>query len=195
MVDRLTIDATLREETGKGAARAARREGLVPGVKAGRFMTQLLHVSIGGEKIRVICRDVQRDVVKDLPTHVDFLRLSRTSRIKLFIPLRFEGAEEAPGTKAGGTLGIVRNEVEMNVLADNIPEELVADVSGLQIGDSLHISGIELPEGASLVINDRDFTLANMAAPGGLGSADDEEAEGEDGAETEGAAEASGDSE
>ncbi len=207
MADRLTLDATLRDGTGKGAARAARREGLVPGViygggdeptpinvkfnellkhlKAGRFTTQLVDLVINGEKNRVICRDVQRDVVKDLPTHIDFLRLSRTSRIKLFIPVRFEGQEESPGIKGGGTLTVVRSEVELIVRADNIPEELVADISELDVGDSLHIGGMDLPEGSSLVITDRDFAICNVSAPSSLRSegGDDEDGEAAEGAE------------
>ena len=222
MADIPSIDATLREGTGKGAARAARREGLVPGViygggedpiainmkfnelfkclKDGKFMSTLFNLRVDGNEGRVICRNVQRDVVKDLPTHVDFLRLSRKSRINLFIPVEFVGTEECPGLKRGGTMTVIRNEVELKVTAGNIPEQLTADLSGLDIGDTINISDIEMPEGARPMVTDRDFVIANIAAPSSLKSADDEDetedeaVEGAEGAE-DAEAEASGDDE
>ncbi len=215
MADDVILNATAREGTGKGAARTARREGLVPGVvygggedpspinvkfnellkmlKAGRFMSTLLTLKIDGKDQRVICRAVQRDVVKDLPTHVDFLRLSRKSRINLFIPVEFTGEEESPGLSRGGVLTVVRNEVELKVTADNIPESLTADLSELDVGDTVTISSIELPAGSRAMITDRDFMIANISAPSSLKSADDEEAEdtGEEGAEAPAEGEAS----
>ncbi len=207
MADIPNIDAELRKGTGKGAARAARREGLVPGVvygggeepiainlkynelfkrlKAGKFMSTLYNMRVDGQENRVICRAVQRDVVKDLPTHVDFLRLTRKTRINLDIPVNFIGEEECPGLKRGGTLMVVRNDVELKVTAGNIPTELTADLSGLDIGDTINISDIEMPEGARPMIDDRDFVIANIAAPSSLKSAEDEEGE-EDDAATEG---------
>jgi len=196
MADDVILNATAREGTGKGAARTARREGLVPGVvygggedpspinvkfnellkmlKAGRFMSTLLTLKIDGKDQRVICRAVQRDVVKDLPTHVDFLRLSRKSRINLFIPVEFTGEEESPGLS-------------------RIPESLTADLSELDVGDTVTISSIELPAGSRAMITDRDFMIANISAPSSLKSADDEEAEdtGEEGAEAPAEGEAS----
>jgi len=214
MADIPTIDATLREGTGKGAARAARREGLVPGVvygggqepqainvkynelfkllKAGKFMSTLYNMKTSDGESRVICRNVQRDVVRDLPTHIDFLRLSRTSRINLFIPVEFINEEESPGLKKGGTLVVVRSEVELKVTAGDIPSHLEVDLSKFEVGDTINISDITLPEGTRAMITDRDFVIANLAAPSSLKSAEDEEADdagegeaAEDGGETE----------
>jgi large subunit ribosomal protein L25 len=186
------LNALERTGTGKGAARQARRDGMVPGIvfggdkeplpinlpfnklfhrlKAGRFKLQVE----GHEDVRVICRDVQRDVVKDLPTHVDFMRLRRTSKINLFIPVEFIGEEDAPGIKRGGMLTVVRPEVELIVTAGDIPEKVTVDLSGLSIGDIVHISDVTLPEGSKPTI-DRDFVICNLSAPSGLASADDEE--------------------
>lgn len=192
-----TIDVMVRENSGKGAARTARREGLVPGViygggkdpvsinipfnalftrlKAGKFLSTLLTVNIDGKKEKVICRGVQRHVVKDLPTHVDFLRLSEKSRINLFIPVVFENEETCPGLKKGGTLTVVRNEVELKVTANNIPDHLTVDLAEAQIGDVIHISDIELPKGTTSVITGRDFVIANIGSPSSLRSADAED--------------------
>lgn len=194
--------ATERTGTGKGAARQARRDGLVPGVvygggsdpvainvpfndllkrlKQGRFLSTLFNLKVEGqEDVRVICRNVQRDVVKDLPTHLDLMRLRRTSKVKLYIPVEFVNEEEAPGIKKGGVLTVVRNEVELLVTAGDIPEKLVVDMTGLDVGDTINISSVDLPAGAKPTI-DRDFVVANISAPSGLRSseneADDEEA-------------------
>ncbi|MDX1781978.1 MAG: 50S ribosomal protein L25/general stress protein Ctc [Thalassovita sp.] len=200
------LHAEVRTGTGKGAARQARREGKVPGIvfggdaeplainlpfnelfkrlKAGRFKSTLFNLKVDGQDdVRVICRDVQRDVVKDLPTHVDFMRLRRTSRINLFIHVDFLNQETCPGLKKGGVLTVVRPEVELNVLAGDIPEKIEVDLAGADIGDVLHISDVTLPEGAKPTI-DRDFVIANISAPSGLRSAGDEaEGEGEEGSE------------
>ncbi len=198
-----------RTGTGKGAARQARRAGMVPGIvfggdndplpiqipfnellkklKAGRFKSTLWNLKVEGhEDVRVICRDVQRDVVKDLPTHLDLMRLRRTSKINLFIPVEFINEEAAPGIKKGGVLTVVRPEVELMVTAGEIPEKLTVDLTGLNVGDVVTISAIELPAGTKPTI-DRDFVIANISAPSGLRSAGDDEA-GEE-AEAEGAAE------
>ncbi|MEC9197872.1 MAG: 50S ribosomal protein L25/general stress protein Ctc [Pseudomonadota bacterium] len=187
-----------RTGTGKGAARQARRDNLVPGIvygggaepqpinipynqlfkalKAGRFLSTLFNLQIEGqEDVRVICRGVQRDVVKDLPTHVDFMRLRRTSRVNLFIHVEFQNEETCPGLKKGGVLTVVRPDVELMVTAGDIPEKLVVNLEGRQIGDVIHISDIELPEGTRPVITGRDFVIANISAPAGLLSAEDEE--------------------
>ena len=186
-----------RAGTGKGAARAARRAGMVPGVvyggdadpiaiqipfndllkklKAGRFLATLWNLKVEGhDDVRVICRGVQRDVVKDLPTHLDLMRLRRTSKINLFIPVEFVGEEAAPGIKKGGMLTVVRPEVELIVTAGDIPEKITVDLTGLNIGDIVHISDVTLPEGAKPTI-DRDFVIANISAPAGLASSDDDE--------------------
>lgn len=189
--------ATERTGTGKGAARQARREGLVPGVvygggadpvainldfnkllqklKQGRFLQTLFNLKVEGhEDVRVICRGVQRDVVKDLPTHVDLMRLKRTSRVNLFVHVEFENHKAAPGIKKGGVLTVVRPEVELNVLAGEIPEQIVVDLTGKEIGDVINISDVTLPAGAKPTI-DRDFVIANITAPSGLVSASNEE--------------------
>ena len=190
--------AEARMGTGKGAARQARRESYVPGIvygggvdpqpinikynyllkklKAGRFLSTLFNLKVEGqEDVRVICRGVQRDVVKDLPTHVDLMRLRRTSRINLFIHVNFDNADKAPGLKRGGTLTIVRPEVELEVTAGNIPDHITVDLTGKNIGDVIHINDVALPEGVKPTIS-RNFVIANIAAPSGLRSADNEEA-------------------
>jgi large subunit ribosomal protein L25 len=192
--------ASVRTGTGKGAARQARREHLVPGIvygggtdplpinlkfnellkrlKEGRFLSTLFNLKVEGEEdVRVICRGVQRDVVKDLPVHVDFMRLRRASRINLYIPVEFVGHEKSPGLKRGGVLTVVRPEVELVVTAGDIPEKITVDVSALNIGDIVHISNVALPEGTRPTITGRDFVIANISAPSGLRSSDDEDGE------------------
>ncbi len=189
--------AEARAGTGKGAARQIRREGKVPGIvygdnkdplpvafnfnelltklRAGRFLSRLWNLKVEGqEDVRVICRDVQKDVVKDLPIHVDFMRLRRTSKVNLFIPVEFVGHDDCPGLRKGGTIVTVRSEVELIVTAGDIPEQITVDLSGLQIGDGVHIEDVKLPAGAKPTI-DRNFVIANIAAPSALKSSDDEE--------------------
>ncbi|MFB0939687.1 MAG: 50S ribosomal protein L25/general stress protein Ctc [Paracoccaceae bacterium] len=197
------LHAQERTGTGKGAARQARRDGLVPGIvygggsdplainipfnillkrlKQGRFLSTLFNLKVEGqEDVRVICRNVQRDFLKDLPTHLDLMRLRRTSKVNLFIPVEFVNEEDAPGMKKGGVLTVVRQEVELRVTAGDIPEKLTIDLAGKDIGDTLTISAITLPEGSKATI-DRDFVIANISAPSGLKSAgvDDDEPEAE----------------
>jgi large subunit ribosomal protein L25 len=201
------LKALERTGTGKGAARAARRANLVPGIvfggdkdpvplnlpfndlikklKAGRFKSTLFNLKVEGhEDVRVICRDVQRDVVKDLPTHVDFMRLRRTSKVNLFIPVEFINEADAPGLKKGGVLTVVRSEVELIVTAGDIPEKITVDLAGLEMNDVIHIEDVTLPQGAKPTI-DRNFVIANISAPRGLRAADSD-----DGDEDEDAAEA-----
>ena len=204
MAEMPILEASARTGTGKGAARTARRQGLVPGViyggnadpqpitlkfnelikalKRGKFLSMLYNIRVDGQDNRVICRAVQRDIVKDLPTHVDFVRLTERSRIKLYIPVEFENAGICPGIKRGGTLNIARHEVELNVIAGDIPEKLVVDLPEAKLGDVIKISQIALPAGTSPTITDRDFTVASIATPSGL-SLDDEDEEAEEGAE------------
>ena len=193
------LEAQVRAGTGKGAARQARRDGMVPGIvfggdldplpinldfnklltklRAGRFKATLFNLKVEGqEDVRVICRDVQRHVVKDLPTHVDLMRLKRTTKINLFIQVEVEGEEVSPGLKKGGVLTLVRPEVELVVTAGDIPDHITIDVSELEIGDSLTISSVKLPNGTKPVI-DRDFVIAQISAPSGLASQDDDEDE------------------
>lgn len=201
------LEVQVRTGTGKGAARQARRAGMVPGIvfggdvdplpiqldfnklltmlRKGRFKATLFNMKVEGhDDVRVICRDVQRHVVKDLPTHVDFMRLKRTTKINLFINVEVTGEDDCPGLRKGGTLNLVRPEVELVVTAADIPESLVIDISALEIGDNLTISDVKLPAGAKPVI-DRDFVIAQVSAPSALISAggDDDEAEGEVAAE------------
>ncbi|AXI53772.1 50S ribosomal protein L25 (plasmid) [Pseudoseohaeicola sp. NH-UV-7] len=191
------LEVLERTGTGKGAARQARRDGMVPGVvygggadpvainvpfnallkklKQGRFLSTLFNLKMDGhDDVRVICRNVQRDVVKDLPTHLDLMRLKRTTQINLFIHVNFENEDQCPGLKRGGVLTVVRPEVELKVTAGDIPESLTADLTGLDVGDTITISSITLPAGAKPTI-DRDFVIANIAAPSGLRASDNED--------------------
>ncbi|MDA1237576.1 MAG: 50S ribosomal protein L25/general stress protein Ctc [Proteobacteria bacterium] len=201
--------AEVRTRTGKGAARSARREGLVPGVvyggntdplainipynsllkrlKNGRFLSTLFTLKVEGqEDVRVICRNVQRNVVKDLPTHVDFMRLSRTARVNLFINVNFVGEELCPGLKRGGSLTVVRPEIELRVTAGEIPSNIDVDISTLNVGEIVTISSVNLPAGTKAVI-DRDFVIATIQAPSSLKSAgqdDDDDIESESDSES-----------
>lgn len=186
-----------RTGTGKGAARAVRREHMVPGIvfggdvdplpvkipfnvllkklKDGRFKSTLFNLKVDGhEDVRVICRDVQRDIVKDLPTHFDLMRLRRNTKINLFIPVEFVGEEDAPGIRRGGVLTVIRGEIELIVTAGDIPEKVTVDLSALDIGDTVTISQVELPAGTKPTI-DRDFVICNVSAPSALQSEEDEE--------------------
>ena len=194
--------AEARAGSGKGAARQARRDGKVPGIvygdgkdpvaiqfdfnklltalRAGRFKSTLWNLQVEGQDdVRVICRGVQRDVVKDLPIHIDFMRLRRTSKVNLFIPVEFVNEDKCPGLKRGGTLVTVRPEVELVVTAGDIPDHITVDLEGLNVGDTIHIEDVKLPAGSKTTI-DRNFVIANIAAPSALRAEDDEpEAEGE----------------
>lgn len=197
MAETPVLEAAARSGVGKGAARTARREGYVPGViygggqepqpinvkfnvllkqlKAGRFLSTLLNVRVDGQDNKVICRGVQRDVVKDLPTHVDFLRLTDRSRIALHIPIEYVNRERSPGLRRGGVLTEVRHDLELYVTAGDIPEKVVIDLDGTEINDTIHISNVALPAGSAPVISDRDFAIANIQAPSGLRSEETEE--------------------
>ena len=188
--------ATVRTGTGKGAARQSRRDGNVPGIvygdgkepvainmnfyyllkhlKAGRFKQTLFNLKVEGQDdVHVICRNVQRDVVKDLPTHVDFMRIHDESRIELFIHVDFVNHDAAPGLKRGGTLTIVRPEVELEVMAGDIPDHITVDLTGKEIGDVIHINDVTLPNGAKPTIN-RNFVIGNIGAPSGFVAAEAE---------------------
>lgn len=181
------LSATVRSGTGKGAARSERRAGRVPAViygggeapepisldynttnrliYAGKFLTTIFEIDVEGRKIRAIPRDYQLDVVRDTPLHVDFLRLTPGSLLRLEVPVHFTGHENCGALRMGGTLNIVRHTIEMRVPADNIPEAITVDISGMALADSLHISAVQLPEGCRPVITDRDFTIATMVPP------------------------------
>jgi large subunit ribosomal protein L25 len=195
---------------GKGSARQARRDGQVPAVIYGnkeepvlltlerrvlikeldnpQFFIQLVDVEVGGTKHRVLPRDVQFHPVSDTPMHVDFLRFDPKRKISANVPVVFEGEDESPGLKSGGVLNIVRYEVEVLCTADNIPPEIILQLAGLDVGDSMHASAVTLPTGVEFAITDRDFTIATIAAP----TIAVEPAVGEEGEEDEGA-EGSGD--
>ncbi len=186
MAENVTLAAERRDRAGKGAARATRRNDRVPGVIYGdkkapllisieqralervankeSFFARLATVTVDGESHRVLPREVQLDPVKDRPIHADFLRVGPKTRITVAVPIHFENEGAAPGLKRGGVLNVVRHAVEVYCLADSIPELFTADLTGLDIGDSIHISHVKLPEGVKPTIG-RDFTIASIAAP------------------------------
>ncbi len=191
MSDVLTLAAEARDRAGKGASRAVRREGRVPAViygnkeaavaihveeklltkmlHTGHFMNSVVEITVDGKTHRTLPRDVQFHPVSDRPVHVDFLRVSADSLITVNVPVRFENEAASPGLKRGGVLNVVRHEIEMKCPANAIPDDIVVDVTGFEVGDSIHISAVKLPDGVKPVI-DRDFTIATIAAPSGLKS-------------------------
>ena len=198
MSDLLTLSAEGRERAGKGASRALRREGRVPAViygnnkeplsihveakalykllMTGHFFNSIVEVSIDGKTERTLPKDVAFDPVTDRPIHADFLRLNKNSKVDVAVPVHFTNEEASPGLKRGGVLNIVRHEIELVCEADKIPEEIEIDVTGYEVGDSIHISAVTLPAGSVSAITDRDFTIATIVAPSGLKSKDDAEA-------------------
>lgn len=206
MSDQLTLSAEARERAGKGASRALRREGRVPAViyggkeepqtihveekalvkalMTGFFMNSIIMVEVGGKKIRTLPKDVAFHPVTERPEHVDFFRLAKDATVTVAIPVRFENEEASPGLKKGGVLNVVRHELELVCDADAIPDEIVIDVTGTEVGDSIHISAVTLPKGSSSAITDRDFTIATIVAPSALKSEEGDttkEGEGEEG--------------
>jgi large subunit ribosomal protein L25 len=202
MSDTTTISAEQRERVGKGSARAARRAGLVPAVIYGdkkeplginmssREITKIVHqpgifgrllnIEVGGKKNTVLTRDIQFHPVSDVIMHMDFLRVSGSAKVAVGVPVEFINEDICPALKIGGVLNVVRHEVELNCPATDIPEKLTIDLDGLKIGDSIHISAIELPEGVEPTITDRDFTVATLQSPGGGVKNEDEDVEGEE---------------
>jgi large subunit ribosomal protein L25 len=196
------ITVELRDRVGKGAARAARRAGVIPGVVYGdkkppqpitvdrKQMDKLLQnpglfntlfeLHAGDKKQQVLPRDVQLDVVRDVPLHVDFLRLSNRTEININVPVVFINEEESEALKQGAVLNIVRHQIEVRCLASAIPASLEVDLTGTQIGDSIHISAITLPAGVAPTITDRDFTIVTLAAPT-VQAVEEEIEEGEEG--------------
>jgi large subunit ribosomal protein L25 len=187
MSDMQTLRAELRERAGKGAARAVRRTGRVPAViygdkqppvlvsigfdalireiNRGGFMHRLFLIEVDGQQIRVVPRDLQLEVVKDMPIHIDFLRLRQGARVDVEVPIAVVNEDKSPGLRRGGVLNIVRHEIEISVPAEAIPDVIEVDVSGLDINDSLHISQVPLPEGVEPTVTDRNFTVLTIAAP------------------------------
>lgn len=195
------IKASARPQSGKGAARAVRREGRVPAIiyggdektaetialdhnevfkiiKRGRFLSTVFSIDVGGKTTRAIPRDVQLDPVKDLPIHIDFQRIGADNRVRIGVPMRFINEALSPGLKRGGVLNIVRREVEVWAPADKIPEYFEANLDGLEIGRSIHISAVNLPEGVRPTITDRDFTIATIAGAAAMRPEADEAAPG-----------------
>lgn len=193
------MTAEVRERAGKGPARATRRAGRVPAVIYGNkmdsvlisldpvdlahqltgpgFFSRVFDVKVNGETHRVLARDLQTDPVTDRPLHVDFMRFSAATRINVDVQVLFTNEEDSPGLKRGGVLNVVRHAVEMICAPDKIPESITVDLTGLEIGDSVHISDIPLPEDVQLTIADRDFTVATVVAPSALKTVEEEEAE------------------
>ncbi len=225
MSEQLMLPAEARDRAGKGASRALRREGRVPAViygdkkepvsvhveekllakmlSTGHFMNTLVMVKANGESHRTLPKDVQFHPVTSRPIHVDFLRIGKHSQVSVAVPVRFDNEDASPGLKRGGVLNVVRHELELVCDADHIPEEIHIALDGLEIGDSIHISQVSLPEGSKSAIDDRDFTVATIVAPSAMKSTEDEtaaaeaeaaaaaeEGEAEDGTEGEGAEEA-----
>ena len=187
MADITVLTANTREKVGKGSAREARRQGNIPAViygdkkspipivlekkilerqlSTGGFFNTLFDIDINGELSRVLPRDVQLHPVTDVPEHVDFLRVSAATKVSVEVPVEFIGDDVSPGIKSGGVLNVVRYSVEVSCTPDLIPNNLLLDLSTAEIGDSLHISAVSLPEGVTPTISDRDFTIATIVAP------------------------------
>jgi len=223
MSEQLTLPAEARDRAGKGASRALRREGRVPAVvygdkknplsvhveekllvkmlSTGHFMNSVIMIELEGKPNRTLPKDVQFHPVTSRPVHVDFLRIGEHSKVTVAIPVRFDNEEASPGLKRGGVLNIVQHELELVCDAAHIPEEIHIPLDGLEIGDSIHISEVKLPEGTKVAIDDRDFTVATIVAPSAMKQTEEEaaaaegevptvgEEEGEAGAEGEGSAE------
>ena len=199
MSDALTLPAEARDRAGKGASRALRREGRVPAViyggneeptpihvearalvrqlDTGHFMNSIVMIDLGGQQVRTLPKDVALHPVTDRPVHVDFLRLARDAKIHVAIPVVFVNEEASPGLKKGGVLNVVRHELELVCESDKIPGEIQLDVTGLDVGDSIHISHVALPEGSTSAITDRDFTIATIVAPSAMKQTEGEEGE------------------
>ena len=194
MSDITTLVAQPRDRAGKGVARATRREGRVPAVIYGGkeppvlvalemkdlarrahgagFFTHLLELDVGGKKHRVLPRDVQFHPLKDHPIHVDFLRVSADATIEVAVPVEFINQDASPGLKRGGVLNIVRHDVELICPVEAIPDHITVDMTGFEVGESVHISNVKLPANVRPSITDRDFTIATVVAPSGLKSDD-----------------------
>ena len=192
------INANLREKVGKGSARFVRKNGMIPGVIYGNkekalpislsakdweiliqkpgIYGQLLNILVNNEKYFVLPRDIQFHPVSEKTIHVDFLRVTNKSKVNVGIVVEFINEDKCTGLKLGGVLNVVRSEVELLCPATAIPEKLVVDLEGLNVGDTIHISSIDLPENCTPTITDRDFTVATIASPrGGMDETDEEE--------------------
>ena len=206
----IELTASVRNRVGKGAARELRREGMVPAVIYGEkkpplpisvsykdafrkihdggFLSTVIDIEVDGEKHRVIPKDFQLEPVRDFLVHMDFLRVGKNTSLTVDVPVLFINEDKSPGLRRGGVLNVVRHTVEVTVPADSIPENLVVDLDGVDVGGTMHISSVSLPENVVPTITDRDFTIATIAAPSSLRSSEGE-AEGEEAAEEGGEAE------
>lgn len=198
----IVVSVDVRDRTGTGGARAARREGLVPGVlyggprgpvpisvkanelrkaiNTGKLIAQMVDLEHKGERQPVIARDIQFDPVTDEPLHIDFYRVEENSIITLNVPVHFFNDEKSPGLKRGGVLNVVRHDIEVRCKAGNIPQDIKVDLTGFDIGDSIHISSVTLPEGVKPVITNRDFTIATLQGSRAVIEDAADEAEGDD---------------
>jgi large subunit ribosomal protein L25 len=207
MSEMVELKAEERTATGSEAAKKLRMLNSIPGiiyggnkkpqmislerkdlwkqVETGHFLSTVYTLDIGGKKERVIPREVQLDPVRDFLVHVDFLRVSKTSRIDVEVPVRFVDEAKSPGLKRGGALNIVRHQIELSCPAESIPEEIEISLAGCDIGDSIHISAVKLPANVTPTIQDRDFTIVTIASSSGMRSDEDaaQAAEQEDEAE------------
>jgi large subunit ribosomal protein L25 len=199
MSEQLTLPAETRDRAGKGASRALRRDGRVPAViygekkeplsihleekllhkmlRTGHFMNSVVMVEVGGKPNRTLPKAVDFHPVSSRPIHVDFLRIGEHTKVTVAIPVRFDNEAASPGLKRGGVLNVVQHEIELVCDAASIPDELHIDLTGLEIGDSIHISQVPLPEGVKPAIDDRDFTVATVVAPSAMKSEEDEAAQ------------------
>jgi large subunit ribosomal protein L25 len=206
MSDQLTLSAETRERAGKGASRDLRRQNRIPAViygnkqdpelihveekalvkllMTGHFSNSLVEIDLGGKKQMTLPKDVAFHPVSDRPTHVDFLRIVKGAKVEVLVPVMFINEESSPGLKRGGVLNVVRHELELICDNDKLPDDIQIDVTGFDVGDSIHISHVKLPEGSESKITDRDFTIATIVAPSALKSSDgDTTVEGEAAAE------------
>lgn len=194
MAELIELKATARQGRGKLANRALRQQKQIPGIiyggdkapeaialeykniwqhyQTGHFLATVYVLNVNGKKQRVIPRDVQVDPVRDHPIHVDFLRVTKASRVTVEVPVNFINEGASPGLKRGGVLNVVRHEIELTCSADHIPESITVDLTGLEIGDTVHISAVTLPPDVKPTI-DRDFTIATIV---GAAAAGEEEA-------------------
>jgi large subunit ribosomal protein L25 len=218
MSEQLTLPAEARDRAGKGASRALRRDGRVPAVvygekkealsihveeklltkmlHTGHFMNSVIMIDVAGKATRTLPKAVDFHPVSSRPIHVDFLRIGEHSQVTVNVPVRFDNEEGSPGLKRGGVLNIVQHELELICDAASIPNEIHIPLDGLEIGDSIHISEVKLPEGTKPAIDDRDFTVATIVAPSAMKAEEEEAAPegevpvvGEEGGEGEGEAE------
>jgi len=207
MSDTLTLSAEARDRAGKGASRALRREGRVPAViygnnedpqtvhveekslskllGTGHFFNSVITLEVGGKKVRALPKDVAFHPVTERPLHADFLRVSAHAKVTVNVPVRFTNEEASPGLKRGGVLNVVRHELELVCDAARIPDEITIDVTGFDVGESIHVSHVDLPKGTEPTITDRDFTIATIVAPSALKSSEGDTTKDEEEGETE----------